>query len=143
MLIYMCIAAQFAELLSFGVHLSMCFTVRKGRAYITWALETFFPVLRGYSWPCATTTPWTHGIFWRETLSKNHRSHGNTLLAQGGGGGQCSCHPHRVCYTHEEGQPVVHVDRDLPRENVLVSQAGRLLPTDRLVRLIAATFWRR
>ena len=26
--------AQFAEIMSFGVHLSMCFTLRKQRAYI-------------------------------------------------------------------------------------------------------------
>ena len=23
---------------------------------------------------------------------------------------QCSCHPHGVCYTHGEWQPVVHID---------------------------------
>ena len=50
---------------------------------------------------------------------------------------QCSCHPHGVCYTRE-WQPVVHIDGDLPRENVLVSQPGRLLPTDRLARLMVA-----
>ena len=49
---------------------------------------------------------------------------------------QCSCHPHGVCYTHGEWQPVVHIDGDLLGENVLVSQAGRLLPTNRLAHLI-------
>ena len=52
---------------------------------------------------------------------------------------QCSCHPHGVCYTHGEWQPVVHIDGDLPGENVQVSQPGRLLPTDHLAHLIAAT----
>ena len=51
---------------------------------------------------------------------------------------QCSCHPHGVCYTHGEWQPVVHIDGDLPGEHVLVSQRGTLLPTDRLAQLIAA-----
>ena len=41
---------------------------------------------------------------------------------------QCSCLPHGVCYTHGEWQPVVHIDRDLSRENILGSQPGRLLP---------------
>ena len=40
---------------------------------------------------------------------------------------QCSCHPHGVCYTHGEWQPVVHIDGDLPGENVLVSQPGPLI----------------
>ena len=56
---------------------------------------------------------------------------------------QCSCHPHGVCYTHGEWQPVVHIDEDLPREHFLVSQPGRLLPTDRLAQLIAAASRRR
>ena len=56
---------------------------------------------------------------------------------------QCSCHPHGVCYTHGEWQPVVHIDGDLPGEHVLVSQPGRLLPTDRLAQLIAAASRRR
>ena len=56
---------------------------------------------------------------------------------------RCSCHPHGVCYTHGEWQPVVHIDGDLPGENVLVSQPGRLLPTDRLAQLIAAASRRR
>ena len=56
---------------------------------------------------------------------------------------QCSCHPHGVCYTHGEWRPVVHIDGDLPRENVLVSQPGRLLPTDSLARLIVAASRRR
>ena len=56
---------------------------------------------------------------------------------------QCSCHPHGVCYTHGECQPVVHIDGDLPGENVLVSQPGRLLPTDRLAKSIAAASRRR
>ena len=37
---------------------------------------------------------------------------------------QCSCHPHGVCYTHREWQPVVHIHNDLPGQNVLVSQPG-------------------
>ena len=45
---------------------------------------------------------------------------------------QCSC---QVCYTHGEWQPVVHIDGDLPGENLLVSQPGRLLPTDRTMYL--------
>ena len=56
---------------------------------------------------------------------------------------QCSCHPHGVCHTHGEWQPVVHIDEGLPGENVLVSQPGRLLPTDRLARLITAASQRR
>ena len=56
---------------------------------------------------------------------------------------QCSCHPHGVCYTHGEWQPVVHIDGDLPGEHVLISQPGRLLPTDRLAQLIAAASRRR
>ena len=58
---------------------------------------------------------------------------------------QCiySRHPHGVCDTHGEWQPVVHIDGDLPGENVLVSQPGRLLPTDRLAQLIAAASRRR
>ena len=51
---------------------------------------------------------------------------------------QCSCHPHGVCYTHGEWQPVVHIDGNLLGENVLVSQPGKLLPTDRLAKLIVA-----
>ena len=56
---------------------------------------------------------------------------------------QCSCHPHGVCYTHGVWQPVVHIDGDLPGENNLVSQPGRLLPTDRLAHLIATASRRR
>ena len=56
---------------------------------------------------------------------------------------QCSYHPHGVCYTHGEWQPVVHIDEDLPGEHILVSQPGRLLPTDRLAQLIAAASRRR
>ena len=56
---------------------------------------------------------------------------------------QCSCHPHGVCYTHGEWQPVVHIDGDLLGEHILVSQPGRLLPTDRLAQLIAAASRRR
>ena len=51
---------------------------------------------------------------------------------------QCSYHPHGVCYTHGEWQPVVHIDGDLLGENILVSQPGRLLPTVRLARLTVA-----
>ena len=51
---------------------------------------------------------------------------------------QCSCHSLGVCYTHGEWQPVVHIDGDLPSENVLVSHLGKLLPTDRLACLIIA-----
>ena len=47
---------------------------------------------------------------------------------------QCSYPPHGVCYTHGEWQLVVHIDRDLRGENVLISQPGRLLPIDRLAR---------
>ena len=39
---------------------------------------------------------------------------------------QCSCHPHGVCYTHGEWQPVVHIDGDLQGENVQVPQLCRL-----------------
>ena len=56
---------------------------------------------------------------------------------------QCSYHPHGVCYTHGEWQPVVHIDGDLPGENLLVSQPGRLLPTDRLAQLMATASRRR
>ena len=56
---------------------------------------------------------------------------------------QWSSHPHGVCYTHGEWQQVVHIDGDLPGENVLVSQPGRLLPIDRLACLIATASWRR
>ena len=65
------------------------------------------------------------------------------ILAVGVYTPQCSCHPHGVCHTHGEWQPVVHIDGDLPGENVLVSQPGRLLPTDRLAQLIAAASRRR
>ena len=38
---------------------------------------------------------------------------------------QCSCHPHGVCYTHGEWQPVVHIGGDLLGENVLVPTPRR------------------
>ena len=57
---------------------------------------------------------------------------------------QCSYHPHGVCYTHGEWQPVVHIDGgDLLGENVLVPQPSKLLPTDRLAHLIAVALQRR
>ena len=56
---------------------------------------------------------------------------------------QCSCHPHGVCYIHGEWQPVVRIDGNLPGENVVVSQLGRLRPTDRRAHLIAAASGRR
>ena len=58
------------ECLSFGVHLSMCFTVRKERAYIPRCTtpELFFHVVWVCSWTCADSTP----LFGLQTLSKNH-----------------------------------------------------------------------
>ena len=50
---------------------------------------------------------------------------------------QCSCHPHGVCYTHGEWQPSVHIDGDL------LGETGKLLPTYRLAKLIAAASERR
>ena len=49
MLIYMCTAAQFAEILSFVVHLSICFTVRKGIHPPVQCTGNFFSVLGGLS----------------------------------------------------------------------------------------------
>ena len=56
---------------------------------------------------------------------------------------QCSCHPHGVCYTHGEWQPVVHIDGDPQGENVVVSQPGRWMPTNCLAKLIAVASRRR
>ena len=56
---------------------------------------------------------------------------------------KASFHRQRVWYTHGEWQPVVHINGYLPGENILVSQPGRLLPTDRLAHLIAAASQRR
>ena len=54
---------------------------------------------------------------------------------------QCICHPHGVCYTHGEWQPMVHIDSDLPGQNVVFSQL-RILPTKRLARVIAVAYRR-
>ena len=56
-------AAQLADIQSFGVHLSMCFTVRKERAHIPRrnVPEFFSPAVRGCSWPCARTDTWFCG----------------------------------------------------------------------------------
>ena len=48
---------------------------------------------------------------------------------------QCSCHPHGVCYTHGEWQPVVHIDGDLPGEHILaaINKPILLLPVQQPV----------
>ena len=51
------------------------------------------------------------------------------------GGAICK---HGVCYMHAEWQPVVHIVSDLPGDNFLVSQLGKMLPTWCLVQVIAA-----
>ena len=64
MLIYMCTVAQFAEILSCGVHLSTRFIVRKERAYI--------PILRHKAahGHVQEPTPVSTALFGLKTLSQ-------------------------------------------------------------------------
>ena len=76
MLIYICTAAQSAEILSFGVHLSMCFTVRKERAYIPRRdvpeLVVFFLTYAAARGRAQEATPGSMAFLGLKTLSKNH-----------------------------------------------------------------------
>ena len=70
MLIHMCTAALF-EILSFGVHLSMCFTVSKERAYIP-RYNLFFPWYGAACGRLQGRTPGSTTVFGLKTLSRNH-----------------------------------------------------------------------
>ena len=93
MLICMCTAAQFAEIPSLGVHLPLCFIVRKETACIPRpnTPEFFFlPRYRAAHGCGQEPTPGSTALFGLKTLCKNlplvTRQHICWFLGTGGGG---------------------------------------------------------